>query len=65
MIHRKYGFNGDYMQYSRTALHICATEGHISLVEALLDRGADIEAVDGVGNKTCVGLICISSSPFK
>lgn len=36
-------------EYGRTALHVAAVQGHHSIVEILLDHGADIDARDNDG----------------
>ncbi len=36
-------------QYGITALVLAASRGHTATVELLVDRGADLEAKDGVG----------------
>jgi ankyrin repeat protein len=36
------------MQYGDTAVMVAARNGHLSVVEYLVDRGADIEAKDRV-----------------
>ena len=57
-----------------TALYCAAVQGHVDIVRLLLEKGANIEAVNNVSNRTsmtvclpanmsacvcvCVGIIC-------
>ena len=41
-----------YWQYGRTPLHIASIEGHGSIVHLLLEKGANINAVDNVSYTT-------------
>jgi ankyrin repeat protein len=36
--------DGDNCEYTRTALHIAVSEGHLPVVQALVSAGADINA---------------------
>ena len=39
------------LQTKKTALHYSAYNGHVSVVEILVNAGADVNAIDGVSYK--------------
>ena len=41
-----------YLQYGKTPLHKASVESHISIVHLLLEKGANINAVDNVSYTT-------------
>ena len=38
----------DFFKDARTALHAASTNGHLNVVEFLLDNGASVNSMDGV-----------------
>ena len=42
-----------------TALYLAVDKGHVDIVRLLLEKGANIEAVNNVSNRTCMP-VCLS-----
>ena len=46
-----------------TALYCAAAQGHVDIVRLLLEKGANIEAVNNVSNRTCMP-VCLPANMY-
>ena len=44
-----------------TALYYAVDKGHVDIVRLLLERGANVEAVNNVSNRTCMP-VCLPAN---
>ena len=44
-----------------TALHLAVDKGHLDIVRLLLEKGANIKAVNNVSNRTCM-TVCLPAN---